>query len=111
MFNNAQEFYEHLDDCVLRVVQQEEPSEAINERHLTEVAHDQDVQDTLDRYRVHNDQDFVVRGGAPVNEEDDEEDEAPNPNDEGGDESGIVSSGGNPRSGKGNLKTSKGSSS
>ncbi|RMZ81174.1 hypothetical protein DV737_g2651, partial [Chaetothyriales sp. CBS 132003] len=25
-FSNAQDFYEHLDDCVLRVVQQEEPS-------------------------------------------------------------------------------------
>ena len=33
-FENAQDFYEHLDDCVLRVVQQEDPSEAINERNL-----------------------------------------------------------------------------
>ncbi len=29
-FSNAQDFYEHLDDCVLRVVQQGEPSEAID---------------------------------------------------------------------------------
>ncbi|KAF2279155.1 zinc finger-containing protein [Westerdykella ornata] len=34
-FANAQEFYEHLDDCVLRVVQQADPSEAINQRLLT----------------------------------------------------------------------------
>ncbi|KAL8670927.1 MAG: hypothetical protein Q9168_004559 [Polycauliona sp. 1 TL-2023] len=52
MFSNAQEFYEHLDDCVLRVVQQEEPSEAINEQHLTKVANDQSVLETLDRNMV-----------------------------------------------------------
>jgi len=49
MFHNAQEFYEHLDDCVLRVVQQEEPSEAINEQRLAEVADDPAVQESLDR--------------------------------------------------------------
>ncbi|KAL9604869.1 MAG: hypothetical protein Q9219_000317 [cf. Caloplaca sp. 3 TL-2023] len=53
MFNNAQEFYEHLDDCVLRVVQQEEPSEAINEQRLAEVANDQSVLETLDRNMHH----------------------------------------------------------
>ncbi|KAL9011980.1 MAG: hypothetical protein Q9173_003222 [Seirophora scorigena] len=53
MFNNAQEFYEHLDDCVLRVVQQEEPSEAINEQHLSGVANDQAVLDMLDRNLAH----------------------------------------------------------
>ena len=51
-FENAQEFYEHLDDCVLRVVQQEEPSEAINERILRAVNDDQNVQDTLDRHML-----------------------------------------------------------
>ncbi|KAL8729846.1 MAG: hypothetical protein Q9166_004487 [cf. Caloplaca sp. 2 TL-2023] len=54
MFSNAQEFYEHLDDCVLRVVQQEEPSEAINEQHLAKVAHDPSVLETLDRNMVHS---------------------------------------------------------
>ncbi|KAF2747504.1 zinc finger-containing protein [Sporormia fimetaria CBS 119925] len=34
-FANAQEFYEHLDDCVLRVVQQADPSDEINQRLLT----------------------------------------------------------------------------
>ncbi|KAI1508730.1 hypothetical protein A1F97_08443 [Pyrenophora tritici-repentis] len=48
-FANAQEFYEHLDDCVLRVVQQTDPSEAINQRLLTSVAEDKDVTETLDR--------------------------------------------------------------
>jgi hypothetical protein len=46
-FANAQDFYEHLDDCVLRIVQQEEPSEAINAARLAEVEQDEDVQETL----------------------------------------------------------------
>jgi hypothetical protein len=47
MFQNAQDFYEHLDDCVLRIVQQEEPSEAINAQRLAEVENDPAVHDTL----------------------------------------------------------------
>jgi hypothetical protein len=47
MFNNAQDFYEHLDDCVLRIVQQEEPSEANNARLLAEVENDAAVHETL----------------------------------------------------------------
>ncbi|CZS93397.1 uncharacterized protein RCO7_07724 [Rhynchosporium graminicola] len=46
-FTNAQDFYEHLDDCVLRIVQQEEPSEAINAARLAEVEQDQAVHETL----------------------------------------------------------------
>lgn len=49
MFYNAQEFYEHLDDCVLQVVQQEEPSEAVNEGNLASVAEDAAVQESLSR--------------------------------------------------------------
>lgn len=59
MFTNAQEFYEHLDDCVLRVVQQEEPSEAINEQRLAEVANDQTVLETLDRHMLPSTMDFA----------------------------------------------------
>lgn len=46
-FNNAQDFYEHLDDCVLRIVQQEDPSEPINAARLAEVENDQSVHETL----------------------------------------------------------------
>ncbi|KAG9236735.1 hypothetical protein BJ875DRAFT_371416 [Amylocarpus encephaloides] len=46
-FTNAQDFYEHLDDCVLRIVQQEEPSEAINAARLAEVEQDHEVRETL----------------------------------------------------------------
>ncbi|KAH0493645.1 hypothetical protein TgHK011_000302 [Trichoderma gracile] len=48
-FTNAQDFYEHLDDCVLRIVQQEDPAEAINAKRLAEVADDKDVQQTLEK--------------------------------------------------------------
>ncbi len=34
-FSNVQEFYEHLDDCVLRTVQHTGPGEAINGPHLS----------------------------------------------------------------------------
>ncbi|EEP76694.1 conserved hypothetical protein [Uncinocarpus reesii 1704] len=51
-FSSAQEFYEHLDDCVLRVVQQEEPSEAINMRRLAEVASDEAVKQTMKRHML-----------------------------------------------------------
>ncbi|KAL8660956.1 MAG: hypothetical protein Q9202_006026 [Teloschistes flavicans] len=77
MFSNAQEFYEHLDDCVLRVVQQEEPSEAINEHHLAEVANDHPVLETLSR----NNMVFPPAGDGNSNvkvydaNEDDEEEE------------------------------------
>lgn len=46
-FDNAQDFYEHLDDCVLRVVQQEDPGEAINERHLSSMNRDEAVLETF----------------------------------------------------------------
>lgn len=48
-FSNAQDFYEHLDDCVLRIVQQEDPAEAINAQRLGEVEHDAEVHQTLEK--------------------------------------------------------------
>jgi hypothetical protein len=46
-FSNAQDFYEHLDDCVLLKVQQEEPSEAINAARLVKVERNQAVHKTV----------------------------------------------------------------
>ena len=51
-FSNAQDFYEHLDDCVLRVVQQEEPSEAINQQRLAEVDSDEEVKKTMEKHQL-----------------------------------------------------------
>jgi hypothetical protein len=51
-FSNAQDFYEHLDDCVLSVVQQEERSEAINQQRLAEVAGDEEVKKTMEKHQL-----------------------------------------------------------
>lgn len=69
-FSNAQDFYEHLDDCVLRIVQQEEPSEAINARRLAEVEHDAAVHDTLRANALP-----VVTSSVYSADEDDEEEQ------------------------------------
>ncbi|KAL8653515.1 MAG: hypothetical protein Q9226_003823 [Calogaya cf. arnoldii] len=101
MFSNAQEFYEHLDDCVLRVVQQEEPSEAINEQHLSEIAHDRSVLETLDRHMIHG------ANTKPSNaDEDDEGSEAGEFKDEASSD-WPRSTRNNPRSGKGQIKAGR----
>ena len=75
-FNNAQDFYEHLDDCVLRIVQQEEPSEAINENLLCAVNNDDDVRETLDRHMlsadIGNNMDDPNISDSEANEDNDE---------------------------------------
>lgn len=102
MFHNAQEFYEHLDDCVLRVVQQEEPSEAINEQRLSEVVNDRAVQDTLERHMIPASMD-------PTNENSDDED-GEETQEECAEHGRQSSNSTNPRSGKGSLKTNKNNS-
>ena len=76
-FNNAQDFYEHLDDCVLRIVQQEEPSEAINENILRAVNDDHDVRETLDRHMlsadIDNSMDDASKSDSEANEDNDGE--------------------------------------
>ncbi len=74
-FKNAQDFYEHLDDCVLRVVQQEEPSEAINEQHLGGIANDEAVRDTMDRHMISAETDFSLNATAFDEEDGDENDD------------------------------------
>lgn len=70
-FPNAQDFYEHLDECVLRVVQRADPSEAINEKLLSSVADDADVQESLEKHMLPTDLDYA----APESFEDEELDD------------------------------------
>ncbi|GME24730.1 Zinc finger C2H2-type/integrase DNA-binding protein [Neofusicoccum parvum] len=70
-FANAQEFYEHLDDCVLRVVQQADPAEAINQKLLSSVADDEDVKETMDRHHLPNE---VPEYTGNYDEDEEEED-------------------------------------
>ena len=102
-FPDAQEFYEHLDDCVLRVVQQADPSEAINQRLLTSVAEDKGVTETLDRNGLSKSIEYTV----PTNHNDDdgdEEDDLYNNRDNNDD--GTYGSR-CPRTGKGGIKSTK----
>lgn len=69
-FSNAQDFYEHLDDCVLRIVQQEDPAEAINAQRLAEVANDERVHQTLEKNNLPLDTQLTS-----VEEEEDDDDE------------------------------------
>ncbi len=50
VFATAQALYEHLDDCVLRLVQTADPGEAVNERLLYSIAYDEDVKATMKRH-------------------------------------------------------------
>ena len=69
IFSDAQDFYEHLDDCILRVVNQEEPWEAINARRLAEVEPESItatknvnlVDEKTDQFECHDDDDFAFR--------------------------------------------------
>ncbi|KAL9086608.1 MAG: hypothetical protein Q9165_007051 [Trypethelium subeluteriae] len=105
-FANAQEFYEHLDDCVLRVVQQADPSEAINQRLLASVADDKNVKETLDRNDLPN---TAVDYNASSYEEGQEEEEDESEKEDANDDTyGARSSG---RSGKGGIRSNKKNSS
>jgi len=98
-FPSAQEFYEHLDDCVLRVVQQADPAEAINQRLLTSVAEDRDVTETLDRNGLSSSIEYTV----PVYDEDVEEEEEIDIDDANDDTYGVRRS----RTSKGALRSSR----
>lgn len=105
-FSNAQDFYEHLDDCVLRIVRQEEPSEAINAKRLAEVADDPAVQETLDRHMLHSNPDSGTHNSTSVDEEYDQ-DEDEDDNDHEHEASFVGSTDTHHRSGKGSIKSNK----
>ncbi|CAG8169032.1 unnamed protein product [Penicillium nalgiovense] len=46
-FGDAEDFYKHLDNCVMLKLMQDDPSEAINDMHLAEVKDDEEVKKTL----------------------------------------------------------------
>ncbi|TKA69724.1 hypothetical protein B0A49_05061 [Cryomyces minteri] len=75
-FANAQEFYDHLDECVLRVVQQIEPSEDINQKLLSSVAEDNNVRETMNKHRLSNSIDYTIQSYDEENDFEDDEDDA-----------------------------------
>ncbi|CAD0112893.1 unnamed protein product [Aureobasidium uvarum] len=74
-FANVQDFYEHLDDCVLRVIQQGDPCEAINERILSSMVDDQQVRDTLGRHSLSSPSSLTGPLAFTDEDEDDEDEE------------------------------------
>ncbi|KAI1133923.1 hypothetical protein F5Y05DRAFT_254204 [Hypoxylon sp. FL0543] len=74
-FSSAQDFYEHLDDCVLRIVQQEDPAEAINARRLAEVENDDEVHQTLEKNQLPLTTQTVTNSDDEEDEEMGEEDD------------------------------------
>lgn len=48
-FTDVQDFYEHLDACVMNIIQQEDPAEAVNAERLAEVENDPEVHATLEK--------------------------------------------------------------
>ena len=108
-FRNAQEFYEHLDDCVLRVVQQEEPSEAINEQHLGSVVDDQAVRETMDRHMLPTETD--VCQDATNFDDEDEDGNFEEFKDESSEYNQVWTVSSKSRSGRGEISSRKGNSS
>jgi hypothetical protein len=100
-FACAQDFYEHLDDCVLRVVQQADPAEAINEKLLTSVAEDQQVQETMEKHMLPTGVDY----DAPTSF--DEEDEGENEDAEEDDANDGTYGSRSAKSGKGAIRSKK----
>jgi hypothetical protein len=105
-FANAQEFYEHLDDCVLRVVQQIDPAEAINQKNLASVSDDAVVKETLETHCLSGTEEY---GTTSYVEEEEEEEEEFVDNDDAADTTYGARS--NLRSGKGTIKANKKNSS
>ncbi|EMC94831.1 hypothetical protein BAUCODRAFT_49290, partial [Baudoinia panamericana UAMH 10762] len=102
-FANAQDFYEHLDDCVLRVVQQADPCEAINQKSLSSVADDAQVQETMERHSLPT----SIDPNAPTSfdqDEDADEEEDDGEDDEAND---TTYGGRSAKSGKGAIKSRK----
>jgi len=99
-FASAQEFYEHLDDCVLRVVQQIDPAEAINQKHLGTIAEDKEVKETLDKHNLPTSADFTASETLEEDDDDEVDDESAD-NDDANDASYGSR---NSRTGKGSIK-------
>jgi hypothetical protein len=94
-FSNAQDFYEHLDDCVLRIVQQEDPAEAVNAKRLAEVEMDRDVIQTLEKNNLP-----IATETTTTEEEDDDDDMVDDDDDDESKSSKLA--GGSPTLRKGN---------
>jgi len=72
---SVQEFYDHLDDCVLRYVQKGDPAEDINAANLAEVVNDSGVHETLRKNALPTTVTDVYSDNEVDDNEDDDEDD------------------------------------
>lgn len=114
MFNNPQDLYNHLDDCIYAQLENADPSEEINERLLGEVADDKDVQETMERdmRATNSGMNYNTGGGVVLEDDDDDEDDEEDDDNEGANDLTWTAAGGSgSRSGKGIIKANKRNSS
>lgn len=104
-FSNAQEFYDHLDECVLKFLDQGEPSERVNEQRLKEINEDPDVKETLERHMLPTELEMTTRANLEA-EEGDEDDEGEGEEEEV-DAAWIGNAAASSRSGKGSIAARK----
>lgn len=89
-------------------MQQEEPSEAINEQHLGGVANDEAVRDTMDRHMISAETDFNLNVTAFDEDEGDENDD--DFKDESSEDNQAWPDRSNIRSGKGEIASRRSNS-
>jgi hypothetical protein len=92
-----------LDDCVLRVVQQIDPAEDINQKNLSSIAEDERVIETLENHGLPS-ADYSAPSSYDEDEDMEEEDA------EGDDDRDATYGSRTARSGKGTIKARKGNS-
>ena len=68
-FSTAQQFYEHLDDCVLRLVVQPEPAAEINEMNLNQIKLEDIAESLGNSWKSHQ------KGDDEKGEDEEDEDE------------------------------------
>jgi len=71
-FSNAQQFYEHLDDCVYSKVVQEEPGAAFNELNLSQVKLE-DIAEYANSWKGRRSKSSLSEGEEKADDEDEEE--------------------------------------
>lgn len=88
-------------------MQQEEPSEAINEHHLGALVDDEAVRDTMDRHMIPAETDY---SHSATYDDDDEDGNFDEFKDESSEDNQVWPVSANPRSGKGEIPSKRGNS-
>ena len=72
-FSNAQDLFDHLDQCILNQLSQTDPIEVVNKRILTGIANDRAVRQTMERNLLPLGLDDIIKSES-VDEDDEDHD-------------------------------------